>query len=706
MALLLFCFCAFFGGGTAVGAKPVLSTEGPPIMAALDLKVEGRLPVRIVLKAAGSPRLPVKFVIRGEPEFGRVRVLKQLTAGSVEVEYLPPADRSIVSDSFLFTGSNSQGFASDSRAQIQIVDLGPRLAVPLALDFALTAVGQSARLPLEVRNSGDQPAEGRVTVSLPWELEDGADLYSLAPGEKKTLGLVFKPSRAGWQQGNIVFGGGASAVVQVRGEAQEWVGVAKDPVGFVWGNALEQTAELVLSNSGVRPLEVTVQASPPLEHAGRVLIEVGSSCSVPLSWHGSLVPGGWGTLLLSSQTGLRRVVVWSLDAVLSGLGPAVVLAGDADSAGVRRTFTNAGGRPGSWTFQCTAPFYLADGEKVPKKPKSASAPVAGPPPLARPPAKVLEAHAAIPGFVWDHNQGRYIPSSGAGKPASAPVEAPKETLPVLPKGARVTSLTRTLQPGESFELFVGIEGNGGNGRGVLSVTGPGQRHQEPLLLSGEASAGRSKAKPVASVPAVVKAPAALPLGTAVSGSPLPPPSASIVQKAASALGLSALPSLFSKKTIPSQAPPPPPPPVLADAFLPGLFLPGFRVKDVTSTTATIVFPAEQGVTPEHLEVCYRELHPVEGGGTTVEWLPFEASDRQGKRVGQNIEILLRGLPPNWSSFIELRGPLSANGTRESLYQHEIMTLPAAGELLPHKPWLWLVVVTALGGMYFWRRGSK
>ncbi len=707
MALLFFCFCAYTGGLTVANAKPVIPREGPPVMASLDVKVEGRLPMRIVLRTSSLQRSPVKFVFRGEPEFGRVRLLKQLTTDSVEVEYVPPADRSIVTDSFLFAGANSQGFSSDCRARIQIIDLGPRLAVPLALDFAATQVGQSAQLPLEVRNSGDQPAEGEISVSVPWEIEEGKDHYSLAPGEKKTVVVLFKPSRAGWAQGNVSFSGGASATVQVRAEAMDWVEVAKDPFAFLWGDTMQQTAELVLSNSGIKPLELTLQASPPLEHEASIRIEAGTSRLVPVRWRGDRVSGGWGTLLLSSANGMRRVVVWSLDAILSGLGPAFILNGEPGLASARRTFTNTGGRSGSWTFRCTPPFYLSDAEHVPK---DVPEPLAGSAASPHSPAKSVEAHAAIPGFVWDHNQNRYIPSGGAPKALSSPIEEPKEAAPAVPKAARATVLTRKLQPGESFVLFVGVTGNTVGTGGTLSVHGPGQRHQEPLLVRREGVQERARTKGNASVPAAAKAapatPAAIPVGVAVSGAPMPPPSTSPLQQAAAALGITALPSLFSKKTAAPIQPQAPPPAILQDAFLPGLFLPGFRVKEVTSDAATIVFPAEPGVTPEHLVVRYREIHPVEGGEPRVEWLPFQTADRKGKRVGQNIEIRLRGLPPNWSSFIDLLGPPSAQGVRDRLYQTEIMTLPADGVLSTKRPWLWLGLLGALGGAYFLRRRSR
>jgi hypothetical protein len=402
---------------------------------------------------------------------------------------------------------------------------------------------------------------------------------------------------------------------------------------------------------------------------------------------------------------MRRVVVWSLDAILSGLGPAFLLAGDEGSDGARRTFTNTGGRSGSWTFRCTSPFYLSDAEHVPKA-VAAPVPAVGAASSALAPVKTVEPATTIPGFTWDHNQKRYVPSGSVAKAVPAALVEPKEVSPVVQKAAKATELTRTLQPGESFVLFVGLSGKPLGLGGTLFVNGPGQVHEEPLFLQGEDLSARAKKNGVTSVPPLAKAQQARPLGMALTGAALPPPSVVAIPESAASGGSGVLPSLFSKKAVPSKVQMPDSALLLQDAFLPGLFLRGFRVKDVTSDSATIVFPVGLGVTPEHLVVRYREMHPVEGADPIVKWVPFSDANRKGKRVGENLEIRLRGLPPGWSNFIDLVGPPSSDGTRMRLFQTEIITLPAAGVLSPQSPWVWSVLLAVLGGAYVvWRRSK-
>lgn len=707
MALRLVCFCAFLCGAVA-GAED--SKEGPPVLQPVELKVEGRLPVRIVLRASGILRSPVKFVIRKEPEFGKVRWLKQIAGDSMEVEYLPPADLAIREDTFWFACSNAKGFSSDTRAHIQIKDIGPRLKVGLTLDFPPTRVGQSSRLPLEVSNSGDQPAEGKLAVGLPWEIEPGSETYALAPGERKVVGVMFRPSKAGWSQTEIQLSGDAPATVQVRGEALDWVEVAKDPVAFVWSGEREQKAELVLSNSGGAPLDLTLEASPSLEHEPKVHVEAGTVRAVPMRWSGGTVPGGWGTLLLVSGGGMRRVVVWSLDAILSGFGPSFGFEGEGTALQARRTFTNTGGRSGTWTFRCTPPFYLSDAERLGRA-EPARLPEPGPPPAPTvvAPSKKTEERASIPGFVWDPDQNRYVPARSVQKPIPQPQVEPKKPPQVVQQTPQApltsatqypTELSRTLQPGESFVLHVGLSGKPPVAGSTLSANGPGLRHEEALLVKETAARQRSRLTNVATMPLAEKRPLAAPSGLNAEGAALPPPERPPLPPPVGQNGSPVLPSIVpAKKALPKRDEVPVPENLMG-AFFPVLLYPGLRIKDVSSDAATIAFPAPREVTPEHLVVRYGNVVGGEGGEPVVRWAAFEGGNRRGKRVDGHIEIRLRGLAVGCVNHIDLLSPLGADGQRDKFCAMDILTPPASGVFAPRGIGTWVVAVVLTGGVCF------
>jgi hypothetical protein len=141
-----------------------------------------------------------------------------------------------------------------------------------------------------------------------------------------------------------------------------------------------------------------------------------------------------------------------------------------------------------------------------------------------------------------------------------------------------------------------------------------------------------------------------------------------------------------------------------NAFFPIVVFPGFRLKDVSSDAATIVFPAPPEVTPEHLVVRYGNLSFGSEGDPVVEWIPFENANRRGKRVGGNIEIRLRGLTAGCANHIDLLTPIGADGKRDRFCAVEIVT-PAASSLYSAlRIWVWVAAATSLGMIYVLRRG--
>jgi hypothetical protein len=693
--------CVLFTVVAEVGARSVPEKGGPPILDPVDVRVEGRKPVRIFLKAHGLQRSPVKFVIRRQPAFGRLRLVKEISGDSVEVEYVPPGDFMIKEDSFLFAGSNAQGFSSDVRARIQISDLGPRLKVVALLDFEAVRAGQSKKLPLEVSNVGDQSFEGALTVSAPWEIEGDVTSIALAPEEKKILRVVFKPLKVGTARGTVQIAGGDQATVQLRGEASEWVVLDRDPVSLVWDDNKQQVVTLTLSNPGEEALEMQVEASPALEHEGWITLAAGAERSLPFRWQGHSVPGGWGTLLLLSKTGMRRAVVWNLDAVLSGLGPALVLKGEGGFQSVRRIFTNTGGRTGTWRFRCTEPFFLGNAAVLTRETQ--------PPPEDRPPRvaahdKKVEERSDLPGFVWDKNQNRYVPSRGSAKPSVGARSSARPSAAAEPVKIRASELVCTLQPGESFDLLIAIDGRSTDSAGSFFVDGPGQRHHEPIQFEKGDARERSKGVGGKDLPLASLKLSALPALAPNRMAALPPPVGAVLPPSAAPSGYTPLPRL-----IPQMAGAPvgvsgPSNEILADALLPGLFLDGFRISNITSDSAIIRFPVPPGVKPEHIVVRHGELPDGEGSGA-MDWVPFPESQRRGKLVGGLVEIRLRGLRAGTNNFIDLLGPASVTGWRDRLLVTQIDTPPTPSLISPSRPFSWLVLSTAAVGGYFLRRRS-
>jgi hypothetical protein len=256
---------------------------------------------------------------------------------------------------------------------------------------------------------------------------------------------------------------------------------------------------------------------------------------------------------------MRRVVVWSLDAILSGFGPSFVFEGEGAALHARRTFTNTGGRSGTWTFRCTEPFYLSDSDRLAKSEPARSLELS-PPPASAPASanlpKKTEEHASIPGFVWDHNQNRYIPVRNAQKPALQPQAEPKMTQPVAPQPTQAPptyetqharELIRTLQPGESFVLHVGLSGKPPVSGGTLFGNGPGLRHEEALFAKDAAVRQRGRLTGAPNMLLAEKKPVASPSGLNVEGAALPPPAQAATIQQFEIKGAAALPSIAPPK---------------------------------------------------------------------------------------------------------------------------------------------------------------
>jgi hypothetical protein len=189
-------------------------------------------------------------------------------------------------------------------------------------------------------------------------------------------------------------------------------------------------------------------------------------------------------------------------------------------------------------------------------------------------------------------------------------------------------------------------------------------------------------------------------------------------------GEASFPSIFPKKTASPKTLNPEPPKVLLDALLPGMVLEGFRVLAATPRSATIMFPAQKGVLPEELVFRRREFEweeeekkeqtPAVDKKTEtreelrVRWVRIEPSDVKAKRVGSNIEVHLRGLPPGQTNYVDLLGPPNAKGERTRLYVAEI-TNPPAHEFLAGRNFWTLGTVGSfllLGVVYTLRRRAK
>ena len=329
-----------------------------PIPAPLLYTVTGREPVRIPLKIVGSQSELVTFILRAPPQHGSVRLLRA-QGEAAYVEYRPPLDMTLSTDSFSYVAANAKGVSGEAVVQIKIVDRGPKLEVAAQLDFGIVRVGDSKTLTLEVHNAGDLPAVGSINVSPPWMLSETESLQQLAPGKRRTLSVQFAPILAGTVAGELRFDADSSKVVTLTAEVRDWIHAGPDPLKLLATESQTRLGHLQLSNENDDPQTVTLTSKPPLEHPVEVSIAPHQQTAIPLR-STTRIPSSYSGVLTLSGGGKHetKVLLWEAAA----LGPSL---GGADSAQAPLRLSrvpsdaapsvllrNEGGQAGSWVLQC------------------------------------------------------------------------------------------------------------------------------------------------------------------------------------------------------------------------------------------------------------------------------------------------------------------------------------------------------------------
>jgi hypothetical protein len=338
----------------------------PPIPAPVRMVLTSRSPVRIILRVQGYQTEPVTFLLREVPKHGSIWMAPQVSGEWAEVTYTPPQDRSILRDSFKFAVSNSRSTSSESIALIQFQDIGPRLEFPPSVEFGQLRVGQRFQRSIEIKNTGDLAASGSLSLVGPWHLNPAVNEYNIEPGKSMTLQLVFQPQTAGSCEGSLQMGSNLSQSVYLTGKAEDWIEAWPDPLILRLDADQIRRAGLNLVNPTDKQTTLRLQSFPEIEHERSLVLKPGEQISVPVAFRGQSPVENSGKLVLVSETGRERVLLWRTQALAPSLGGLDKL--DAlvvPRAGKTLRVWNEGGRPGRWALQTSAPFKLELPEKQP-----------------------------------------------------------------------------------------------------------------------------------------------------------------------------------------------------------------------------------------------------------------------------------------------------------------------------------------------------
>ncbi len=162
----------------------------------------------------------------------------------------------------LVTGESDQA----CRASLSGAGLEPAqcLVSATALDFGTVRLGASADRSLTIRNTGDLPLDGSVSLDCPgFSILSGAGGYTLAAGESLQVAVRFSPTGAGPAQCSLETGTDCDPVT-LTGTGEAPPTCAVDPGSLDFGTraaGTDSTASFVLGNSGGGTLTGTVALS-------------------------------------------------------------------------------------------------------------------------------------------------------------------------------------------------------------------------------------------------------------------------------------------------------------------------------------------------------------------------------------------------------------------------------------------------------------
>lgn len=617
--------------------KIALFESAPPIPAPVKATLSSRAVVRIILRIKGLPQEPVTFSLRSEPEFGSAKLLPQVSQEWAEVEYTPPQDRSITTDSFKFVASNSRGSSSESTAVITIKDVGPRLEIPHRLDFGVLQTGQSRQLPLEVRNSGDYVAQGTISVSGEWILPGGTTSFDIAPGQSASFPVRISPTTAGRLEGEVLFHSGTLQSVYLLAKVEDWIHATPDPLLLGTQTPPQRGAMLTLTNETDSRQWVQIHSEPAISHPYGIWMDAKQTRRVPIICSDAGPAEKFGKLTLLGSDGRRRVVLW----YTSPLGPALGGVEDLRSvfippSGKMLKLWNEGGRPGKWSLQVFEPFKI-------HLPNAA-------------PSNLAEINLA-PGASTQINLS-YASKTPPKQDGTLQIRMVRH--PLL-SGNTLYSIALTTKRAMPYGLMEPREPDPS-----LQTTDAPHPAAAPRAAASKAGSNASKHLSLASVsePDIIESPP--PANTIL------PPDAVAQTRGSPEMNARVVGNLTT-------------------AFLPGLLTNEITVSHITWHSVRLTFPPPQGINPEQFVVRTRSMELTPSLELRTVWRPHSQFSAKRNKSGM-FEINVDGLPPNASVGIMISGPRLKDNLSLVYKNVDINTLAQPHWLSPQRPWIWVLGV--------------
>lgn len=350
--------------GKEAKEKPLPPPPPQPVPWSLSVPRGGHL--EIPLRVYGSqPEIP-RFLIRSQPEHGRLSAQAVRADDTVVVQYDPPADLAVTSVRFTYAAQNSLGVSAPTEVTIKILDEPARLITPASLDFESILAGRRARQDFEITNTGGGISSGEVQVGKPWRIEPPAQ-YRLAAGERRRVTLVFEPGTADRFHSEVRYTSQPERATALSGEATAPLALTPNPLLLTHPpRDPERRGSVTIANRTAEEVILAIKSVPRLHLPEEITVPAHGEFPLPVTVapadtaqvREEVVFTGAGVTLRLPVTAPAVEPILLADTERMQLPP--VASGRATTGTV--TFRNPGASPGFWKCDAPPPFSAAPAE--------------------------------------------------------------------------------------------------------------------------------------------------------------------------------------------------------------------------------------------------------------------------------------------------------------------------------------------------------
>jgi hypothetical protein len=180
----------------------------PPVAVPVTIRIAPRATVKIPLRIYARQGGDLNYLIRKEPQFGKIVRIEPVDLDTWVLTYQQTAAMEgdgDLHDRIVYAAQNRNGTSAPVEIDIQIVDIPPLPAAPERLDFGEVLLGDTVARTITIANHGGGIMEGDFAVDAPWRIEPSH--YRLRRGEEARFRVTLTAPAEQEFRGSIRFPG-------------------------------------------------------------------------------------------------------------------------------------------------------------------------------------------------------------------------------------------------------------------------------------------------------------------------------------------------------------------------------------------------------------------------------------------------------------------------------------------------------------------